>query len=116
VRRGLLAARAGGLNLSVLDGWWPEGYTGGNGWAIGPEPTGKLVTDRPDQEERDREDALSLYNQLETEVVPTFYDRDENGLPTEWIAMMREAMTGIPAPFSAKRMVLDYVETMYRPE
>ena len=111
---GQKVAAHGGLNLSVLDGWWPEGYNGDNGWAIGPEPTGKLVTDRPDQDERDREDALSLYTQLEDEVIPTFYDRDENGLPTAWIDMMREAMTGLPAPFSAKRMVLDYVQTMYR--
>jgi len=107
-------AAHGGLNLSVLDGWWPEGYNGENGWPIGPEPTGELKVDRPDQDERDREDALSLYHQLEEEVIPTFYDRDDEGLPRDWIAMMREAMTGLPAPFSAKRMVLDYVEQMYR--
>ena len=107
-------AAHGGLNLSVLDGWWPEGYNGHNGWAIGPEPTGELKVDRPDQAERDREDALSLYHQLEENVIPTFYDRNEDGLPTEWISMMRDAMTGLPAPFSAKRMVLDYVNEMYR--
>jgi len=111
---GQKVAPHGGLNLSVLDGWWPEGYNGQNGWAIGPEPTGDLKVDRPNQDEWDREDALSLYRQLEEEVVPTFYDRNAAGLPTRWIAMMREAMTGLPAPFSAKRMVLDYVETMYR--
>jgi len=111
---GQKVAAHGGLNLSVLDGWWPEGYNGENGWAIGPEPTGELRTDRPDQDKRDREDALSLYHQLEENVLPAFYDRDEDGLPTEWIAMMREAMTGLPAPFSAKRMVLDYVEKMYQ--
>ncbi|MFO8100024.1 MAG: alpha-glucan family phosphorylase [Salinibacter sp.] len=107
-------AAHGGLNLSVLDGWWPEGYNGHNGWAIGPEPTGELKVDRPDQDKRDREDALSLYHQLEENVIPTFYNRDDEGLPREWIDMMRDAMTGLPAPFSAKRMVLDYVEQMYQ--
>jgi len=111
---GQKVAAHGGLNLSVLDGWWPEGYNGQNGWAIGPEPTGELKVNRPNQDEWDREDALSLYRQLEEEVLPTFYDRNAAGLPTRWIAMMREAMTGLPARFSAKRMVLDYVETMYR--
>jgi starch phosphorylase/maltose phosphorylase len=105
-------AAHGGLNLSVLDGWWPEGYTGHNGWAIGPEPTGDYGT--ADPEKQDEQDAASLYHQLEEEVIPTFYDRNDDGLPTEWISMMREAMTGLPGPFSAKRMVIDYVETMYR--
>jgi starch phosphorylase/maltose phosphorylase len=105
-------AAHGGLNLSVLDGWWPEGYTGDNGWAIGPEPTGDYGEADPD--EQDEQDAASLYHQLEEEVIPTFYDRNDDGLPTDWIAMMREAMTGLPGPFSAKRMVIDYVEEMYR--
>jgi starch phosphorylase/maltose phosphorylase len=105
-------AAHGGLNLSVLDGWWPEGYNGENGWAIGPEPTGDYGA--ADPEVQDEQDAAALYQQLEEEVIPTFYDRNGGGLPTEWISMMREAMTGLPAPFSAKRMVLDYVEEMYR--
>ncbi|MFB6272792.1 MAG: alpha-glucan family phosphorylase [Salinibacter sp.] len=109
---GQKVAAHGGLNLSVLDGWWPEGYDGTNGWAIGPEPTGDYGT--ADPEAQDEQDAAALYHQLEEEVIPTFYDRDDDGLPTEWIAMMREAMTGLPASFSAKRMVLDYVEEMYR--
>ena len=109
---GQKVAAHGGLNLSVLDGWWPEGYNGHNGWAIGPEPTGDYGT--ADPEVQDEQDAASLYKQLETGVIPTFYDRDPNGLPTDWVDMMREAMTGVPAPFSAKRMVLDYVEEMYR--
>jgi starch phosphorylase/maltose phosphorylase len=109
---GQKVAAHGGLNLSVLDGWWPEGYTGKNGWAIGPEPTGDYGTADPDVQ--DEQDAESLYTQLEEEVIPTFYDRNADGLPTEWIGMMREAMTGLPGPFSAKRMVIDYVEEMYR--
>jgi starch phosphorylase/maltose phosphorylase len=109
---GQKVAAHGGLNLSVLDGWWPEGYNGDNGWAIGPEPTGDYG--EADPETQDEQDAASLYQTLEQEVIPTFYDRDEDGLPREWIAMMREAMTGLPGPFSAKRMVTDYVEQMYR--
>jgi len=109
----------GGLNLSVLDGWWPEGFDGTtgkgtNGWAIGPQPSGDYGTEDPAVQ--DREDAASLYEQLETSVIPTFYDRDADGIPTGWVNMMREAMTGIPAAFSAKRMVIDYVERMYAPE
>lgn len=109
---GQKVAAHGGLNLSVLDGWWPEGYNGNNGWAIGPEPTGDYG--KADPEAQDEQDAASLYHQLEEEVIPTFYDRNDDGLPTEWIAMMREAMTGLPGPFSAKRMLIDYVEEMYR--
>jgi starch phosphorylase/maltose phosphorylase len=109
---GQKTAAHGGLNLSVLDGWWPEGYTGTNGWAIGPEPSGDYGTEDPHVQ--DKEDALSLYTQLEESVIPTFYDRGDDGLPHAWIARMREAMTGIPAAFSAKRMVIDYVEKMYR--
>jgi len=111
---GQKVAAHGGLNLSVLDGWWPEGYNGDNGWAIGPEPTGDYG--KADAEAQDEQDAASLYQTLEEEVLPTFYDRTDDGLPTEWIAMMREAMTGLPGPFSAKRMVIDYVEQMYRAE
>jgi starch phosphorylase/maltose phosphorylase len=102
----------GGLNLSVLDGWWPEGYNGDNGWAIGKTPTGDYGTEDP--EVQDRDDARSLYHQLEDEVIPAFYDRDDNGLPTRWIARMREAMTTLLGPFTAKRMVIDYVNKMYR--
>jgi starch phosphorylase/maltose phosphorylase len=109
---GQKVAAHGGLNLSVLDGWWPEGYNGDNGWAIGPEPTGDYGT--ADPEEQDEQDAASLYKQLEEGVIPTFYDRNDDGVPTNWVSMMREAMTGLPAPFSAKRMVTDYVEEMYR--
>jgi starch phosphorylase/maltose phosphorylase len=109
---GQKVAAHGGLNLSVLDGWWPEGYNGRNGWAIGPEPTGDYGEADPDAQ--DAQDAAALYEQLEQSVVPTFYNRNDDGLPTDWIDMMREAMTSLPAPFSAKRMVLKYVEEVYR--
>ena len=100
----------GGMNLSILDGWWPEGYNGKNGWAIGREATGL----NEDPKIQDPEDARSLYETLEQGVLPTFYDRDAEGLPRTWIARMRNAMQTLPAPFSATRMVIDYVEQMYR--
>lgn len=100
----------GGLNLSVLDGWWPEGYQGNNGWAIGRAPTGL----HEEATMQDREDALALYEALEQHVLPTFYDRDAAGLPRTWIARMREAMKTLPARFSAARMVREYVEQIYR--
>jgi starch phosphorylase/maltose phosphorylase len=101
----------GGLNLSVLDGWWPEGYNGANGWAIGPEPSGSYGTEDPDVQ--DEQDAESLYEQLEDHVIPEFYDRDADGLPRDWIARMRNSMQTVVGPFSAKRMVIDYIDEMY---
>src|ERR1041385_9562066 len=73
----------GGLNLSVLDGWWLEGYDGRNGWAVGEDVLGETT------EESDARDAESLYRLLESEVVPAFYERDERGLPHRWIEMPR---------------------------
>ncbi len=100
---GMKAALNGGLNLSVLDGWWLEGYTGDNGWGYGQEP------------ESDGADAATLYHLLETEVLPAYYDRDEDGLPRRWIAMMKEAMASITPAFSTHRMVVEYYEKAYRP-
>ncbi|MEA2023707.1 MAG: alpha-glucan family phosphorylase, partial [Actinomycetota bacterium] len=77
---GMKSAANGGLNLSVLDGWWVEGFDGTNGWGFGEHSSS------------DEEDANTLYRLLESEVVPTFYDRDEDGLPRAWIAMMKSAM------------------------
>ena len=98
----------GGLNLSILDGWWPEGFSGENGWAIGPASTEELP-----QEEQDARDAEHLYRTLENEVVPAFYDRGADGLPAGWLRRMRSAMRTLPAAFSAERMVRDYIEEMY---
>lgn len=99
----------GGLNLSILDGWWPEGYNGSNGWSIG----GAYPIDGIDPSDQDAVDAASLYATLEHGVVPAFYERDVNGIPTFWIRRMRNAMRGLPHQFSAMRMVTDYVEQMY---
>ena len=99
----------GGLNLSILDGWWPEAYDGANGWSIGSG----LATDAIDPSEQDAIDAASLYATLEHGVIPAFYERDENGIPTMWIRRMRNAMRELPPRFSAGRMVREYIEQMY---
>ena len=101
----------GGLNLSILDGWWAEGYREepANGWAIGAG-----LTD-PDPAAQDRQDAESLYQLLEEEAIPTFYDRDEKNLPQRWIEMMKQSIATVVPTFSARRMVKEYVEDLYLP-
>ena len=99
----------GGINLSILDGWWAEGYRGDNGWAIG---NGQLD---PDTAAQDRADADSLYRTLQDEVVPRFFERDESGLPRRWIQTMKASIEAAVAPFSAHRMVCDYVVDCYVP-
>jgi starch phosphorylase len=99
----------GGVNLSILDGWWAEGYRGDNGWAIGDGRTD------PDSAVQDRHDAESLYSLLETEVIPLFYERDESDLPTRWLAAVKASIESVVSPFSAHRMVRDYVEQLYLP-
>ncbi len=100
----------GGLNLSVLDGWWPEGYNGRNGWAIGQEIEGL------DPAAQDDLDASSLYDVLEYEIIPMFYDRDEKGIPRRWIARMKEAIRTLNPVFNTDRMVAEYVLKMYEPQ
>lgn len=101
----------GGLNLSVLDGWWPEGYNGANGWAIGDRSEGGVVQ----PETQDTEDALELHRVLEEAVLPTFYDRDQSGIPRKWTKMMRNALQSLPATFCALRMVEEYIAQAYAP-
>lgn len=98
----------GGLNLSILDGWWPEGYDGHNGWAIDGGAAGS-------EAEMDSVDAAALYDMLESLVIPTFFDRNARGIPVKWTAMMRNAMQTLPARFSAMRMVDDYIADAYAP-
>jgi glycogen phosphorylase len=98
----------GGLNLSVLDGWWAEAYAPGRGWALG-DRHGDAGDDH------DAMDAEELYALLETEVVPLFYERDASGLPREWLRRVRTSMAELTARFSGNRMVREYVETMYLP-
>ncbi|MPY87499.1 MAG: alpha-glucan family phosphorylase [Luteitalea sp.] len=99
----------GGLNLSVLDGWWAEAYDGLNGFAIGAGET------HTPTELHDRRDGEALARVLRDEVVPLFYDRDRDGLPRGWIARMKRAIRTLGWRFSADRMVTDYVLTSYIP-
>lgn len=96
----------GGLNFSVLDGWWIEGYDGDNGFAIGD------LNQLPD-DQSDQRDAESMYRVLSEEVIPRFYDRDEGGLPRRWIAMMKRSIETLAPRFSSDRMVAEYVERIY---
>jgi starch phosphorylase len=99
----------GGVNVSVLDGWWAEGYHEDNGWAIGDGSVD------PDTAAQDHRDAEALYHVLLEGVIPRFFDRDETGLPREWIKTMKSAIESAVAPFSAHRMVRDYVLGSYVP-
>ena len=101
-----------GLNgvphLSVLDGWWYEGYRGGNGWAFGPERDQVIAND-------DAVDAADLYRVLSEEVIPLYYLRDSDNVPRGWVGLMKEAMRSTATAFSARRMVKEYVDTLYLP-
>jgi len=105
---GQKAAVNGGLNFSVLDGWWLEGYDGANGFAIGD------LSEAGNNDEADRQDAESLYRTLEEEIVPRFYDRDQNRVPRQWVAMMKRAIQTLVPAFSSDRMVAEYAERIYR--
>jgi starch phosphorylase len=106
---GMKAALNGGLNLSILDGWWDEWYDGENGWAI---PTADGIED-PDH--RDDLEAAALYDLIEGSVAPRFYDVDENGLPLRWLEMVKHTLTSLGPKVLASRMVSDYVEQLYVP-
>ena len=99
----------GGLNLSVLDGWWAEAYDGLNGFAIGMGET------HTSTELHDTRDGDSLLRVLRDQVIPLYYDRDRDGLPREWIARMKRAIRTLGWRFSADRMVMDYVQKAYIP-
>jgi starch phosphorylase len=90
----------GGLNASVLDGWWIEAFDGANGWAL-PAEDG-------DPAEQDRRDAERLLAIIRDEVVPLFYDRDADGIPRGWIARVKRSMRTIAPRFSARRMIREY--------
>ncbi len=104
---GMKAVLNGGLNCSILDGWWAEAYNGKNGFAIGDG------RQHVDDEITDARDAQNLIRILRDEVIPLFYDRDADGLPRQWIAMMVESIATLAARFSAHRMVIDYVRKSY---
>jgi len=106
---GMKAAINGSLNLSILDGWWAEGFTPNRGWAI--DDGIRQGTD----DEQDARDHASLMTLLETEVVPRFYARDSQDIPPAWVQMMRAAITEIGRDFSATRMVREYAHDLYVP-
>jgi starch phosphorylase len=99
----------GGINLSELDGWWAEAYTPEVGWALGD---GQEHHDDPAWDDAEAE---TLYDLLEREVIPEFYDRDEHGIPEAWVARMRNSMAGLTLRFSADRTVREYTEQHYLP-
>ncbi|MGH3372775.1 MAG: alpha-glucan family phosphorylase, partial [Nocardioidaceae bacterium] len=106
---GMKAALNGGLNLSILDGWWDEWYDGNNGWAI---PSADGVED-PDR--RDDLEATALYDLIENEVATRFYDVDGEGVPIRWIEMVRHTLKSLGPKVLASRMVRDYVRGLYAP-
>ena len=106
---GMKAAQNGVPNLSVLDGWWDEGYTGDNGWAIG----GREMD--PDEAAQDWSDAQDLYRLLEDDLIPRYYDRDAAGVPKRWVDVMRRSMATSLWRFSTTRMLHEYTEHLYLP-
>jgi starch phosphorylase len=106
---GMKAAANGGLNVSILDGWWCEAADGQNGWSIGGAQT---YTDPALQDELD---ATTLYALLEDEVLPCFFDNREQGRPGAWLARVRRALTTIPPHFNTDRMVSEYLRLAYEP-
>jgi len=89
----------GALHLSVLDGWWAEAYNGANGWAIAGDD--------------DAGDADALYDLVENEVIPLFYERDEGGVPHRWCDKIKEALVTCGPAFTASRMLAEYVARIY---
>ncbi len=106
---GMKAALNGVLHASILDGWWCEGYANNCGWAIG------LGDEFEDPDYQDRLEARTLYNILEDEIIPTFYDRARGGDPTKWVGMMKASMMMALGEFSSRRMVEEYAEDFYKP-
>jgi starch phosphorylase len=101
---GMKAALNGVPQLSILDGWWIEGFNGDNGWAFGAEAGG----------DRDARDAAAIYDLLEQQVVPRFYQTDDDGVPQEWVKLMKHTIQSLAARFSARRMVKEYAQKCYQ--
>ncbi len=105
---GMKAAMNGALNFSILDGWWIEGYNGRNGFGIGD------LNEDLTEDEMDAADGEAMYSTLENELVPQYYQRDEHGIPREWVARMRDSIATLTPQFSSDRMVLDYLTKIYK--
>jgi starch phosphorylase len=101
---GMKAALNGVPHLSIMDGWWAEGFNGKNGWAFGERGLGG---------DRDRADAETIYRILEEEVIPLYYEFADDGIPHDWVRTMRESIKSSAAKFSARRMVREYIQKFY---
>lgn len=107
---GMKAALNGVLNLSVMDGWWREGFNGQNGWAIGED------ADPVDPNQQDEIDSQSLYDHLENEIIPLYYtNRTADDIPSAWLAKVKESIRTLAPQFSTRRMVKEYMQDMYEP-
>jgi starch phosphorylase len=106
---GMKAALNGALNFSVLDGWWREGYNGTNGWSIGTEK------EYDDQNAQDNDDAASIYESLEKEIVPLYYERNTDKIPVGWLDMVKESLRTLTPRFSLRRMLKEYTTDYYLP-
>src|SRR5262249_1671504 len=104
---GMKAGCGGCLNLSILDGWWREGYDGTNGFAIGEDSHADSV------QEQGRSDGAQLYEVLTQKVIPLFYEHDAKGIPRQWLQMVRRAMVTLVPQFTTRRMVRQYTELYY---
>jgi glycogen phosphorylase/synthase len=101
----------GGINLSISDGWWVEGFQGNNGWTIGPVVSSGVLKEEQD----DYADAESLYNLLEEQVIPLYFERGEDGLPHQWIRISKQSLISLTAQYSSHRMVRQYFNEIYAP-
>jgi starch phosphorylase len=106
---GMKAGFNGVINLSVLDGWWGEGYTGNNGWAVKP------ASEKLSDERRNREESRSLYELLQDKVIPLYYDRGQMGFSQEWIAMAKRSIQTLLPNYNSERMVGEYLQRFYIP-
>jgi len=106
---GMKASINGVINFSVLDGWWCEGYNGKNGWIVGDD------TSYENEYFQDNADSESIYDVLEKQIIPLYYDRDARGIPVKWVNMMKESIKSLAYQFSTHRMVRQYTEQMYVP-
>ena len=106
---GQKASVNGVINFSVLDGWWAEGYTQNNGWTIGSNQ------EYDSYEAQDQADSQSLYKTLEEKIIPTFYERDKNNMPTKWIELMKNSIITTGGKYSTSRMLVDYTNNYYMP-
>jgi starch phosphorylase len=99
---GMKASLNGVPNLSVLDGWWIEGYNGNNGWAF-------------EGQGNDAADANEIYRILENDIIPLYYQDSGEGFSTKWVTLMKQAIKSTGASFSARRMVKEYIDRCYKP-